>query len=115
MEGLYDGDPVAERFVDETYHGELGPARSRELLAQAAREGIESVPDAPESLRALIEDFNSEPAWLDRALVEEGAAVWRRWAYALGGVGNAGTMDTYTERWLALPLSLSGGYAGDAA
>ena len=48
-------------------------------------------------------------------LVEEGAAVWRRWAYALGAVGNAGTMDTYTESWLALPLSLSGGYAGQRA
>jgi hypothetical protein len=52
---------------------------------------------------------------VDTALVEEGAAVWRRWAYALGAVGNAGTMDTYTEGWLALPLSLSGGYAGDRA
>lgn len=115
MDGLYDGDPIAERFVQETFHGELGPKRSREMLEKAAREGIESVPDAPESLRALIEDFEREPEWLDRDLVEEGAAVWRRWGYALGGVGNAGTMDTYTERWLALPLSLSGGYAGDRA
>ncbi len=35
--------------------------------------------------------------------------------YALGAAGNAGTMDTYTEGALAVPLSLSGGYAGKAA
>lgn len=113
--GLTAGDPIAERFVAETYHGELGAPRARELVERAQRDGIDSVPEAPDSLRALVEDFERIPDWVDRDLVEEGAAVWRRWAYALGAVGNAGTMDTYTESWLALPLSLSGGYAGDRA
>ena len=113
--GLTEGDPIAERFVAETYHGDLGAPAARALVEQAQREGLDAIPDAPESLRALIEDFERLPDWVDTALVEEGAAVWRRWAYALGAVGNAGTMDTYTESWLALPLSLSGGYAGDRA
>lgn len=113
--GLTAGDPVAERFVAETYHGELGARKARELVERAQRDGVESVPDAPESLHALIEDFDRIPDWVDTDLVEQGAAVWRRWAYALGAVGNAGTMDTYTEGWLAMPLSLSGGYAGDRA
>ena len=113
--GLTEGDPIAERFVAETYHGELGAPRARAMVEQAQRGGIDSVADAPESLRALIEDFERIPDWVDTTLVEEGAAVWRRWAYSLGAVGNAGTMDTYTESWLALPLSLSGGYAGDRA
>ena len=113
--GLSAGDPVAERFVAETYHGEIGARRGRELVEQALRVGIENVPEAPDSMLALFADFETVPDWVDSALVEEGAAVWRRWAYALGAVGNAGTMDTYTESWLALPLSLSGGYAGDRA
>ena len=113
--GLTEGDPVAERFVAETYHGELGARKARELVEQALQVGIDNVGEVPESLRALIEDFETIPDWVDTDLVEEGAAVWRRWAYALGAVGNAGTMDTYTESWLALPLSLSGGYAGDRA
>ncbi len=113
--GLTAGDPIAERFVAETYHGELGAPRARELVERAQRDGIDSVAEAPDSLRALMEDFERIPDWVDPDLVEEGAAVWRRWAYALGAVGNAGTMDTYTESWLALPLSLSGGYAGDRA
>lgn len=113
--GLTEGDPIAERFVAETYHGELGARKARELVELAQSGGIENVPDVPASLRALIEDFDRIPAWVDTDLVEQGAAVWRRWAYALGAVGNAGTMDTYTESWLALPLSLSGGYAGERA
>jgi hypothetical protein len=113
--GLSEGDPVAERFVAETYRGELGPGASRDLLDRALEHGIDSVPEAPESMRELFAEFERVPDWVDPALVEEGAAVWRRWGYALGAAGNAGTMDTYTEATLAVPLSLSGGYAGKAA
>ncbi|MCG5434075.1 DUF2236 domain-containing protein [Mycobacterium sp. MYCO198283] len=113
--GLSEGDPVAERFVAETYHGALGARRGRELVERAQRDGIDSVPEAPESMRALFAEFEQVPDWVDRELVEAGAAVWRRWAYALGALGNAGTTDTYTEGWLAVPLSLSGGYAGERA
>jgi hypothetical protein len=115
IDGLTEGDPVAERFVAETYHGALGARRARDLVEQAQRDGIDSVADAPDSMRALFAEFETLPDWVDTDLVEEGAAVWRRWAYALGALGNAGTNDTYTEGWLAVPLSLSGGYAGDRA
>lgn len=113
--GLTEGDPTAERFVAETYHGELGARKARDLVEHAQRDGIDNVADAPDSMRALFEEFERLPDWVDPGLVEEGAAVWRRWAYALGALGNAGTNDTYTEGWLAVPLSLSGGYAGDRA
>lgn len=109
------GDPVAEAFVAQTYHGELGPERSRELLDEALRVGVDNVPDAPDSMRALFAEFETIPDWVDPELIEAGAAVWRRWGYSLGAVGNAGTMDTYTEGSLAVPLSLSGGYAGASA
>lgn len=115
IDGLSEGDPVAEQFVAETYHGEVGAKRARDLVEEAQRVGIDNVPDAPESMRALFAEFEQLPDWVDPELVEEGAAVWRRWAYALGALGNAGTNDTYTEGWLAVPLSLSGGYAGQRA
>jgi ER-bound oxygenase mpaB/B'/Rubber oxygenase, catalytic domain len=115
IDGLNDGDPVAERFVAETYHGELGARQARDLVEKAQRDGIDKVPEAPESMRVLFEEFEQLPDWVVPELVEEGAAVWRRWAYALGALGNAGTNDTYTEGWLAVPLSLSGGYAGRRA
>ncbi|OBF48753.1 oxygenase MpaB family protein [Mycolicibacterium monacense] len=115
IEGLTEGDPTAERFVAETYHGDLGARKARDLVEQAQEQGIDTVPDAPASMRTLFAEFETRPDWLDPDLLEQGAAVWRRWAYALGALGNAGTNDTYTEGWLAVPLSLSGGYAGDRA
>ena len=105
LAGHTAGDPVAERFVAETYHGEMGAERARELLDEALAVGIDGIDDAPETV----------PDWVDPVLIEQGAAVWRRWGYSLGAVGNAGTMDTYTEGSLAIPLSLSGGYAGASA
>lgn len=115
IEGLTEGDPTAERFVAETYHGDLGARKARDLVEQAQEQGIDTVTEAPASMRALFAEFETRPDWLDPDLLEQGAAVWRRWAYALGALGNAGTNDTYTEGWLAVPLSLSGGYAGDRA
>ena len=112
---LDSGDPVAERFVDETFLGPLGPQRSREMLDAALAGTVDDVADAPESMKALFAEFEEVPHWVDRALVEQGAAVWRRWGYTLGSIGNAGTLDAYTEASLAVPLSLSGGYAGDSA
>ena len=115
LAGHTAGDPTAERFVAETYHGALGGERSAALLDEALRVGIDNVPNAPASMKALFAEFETIPDWLDPDLIEQGAAVWRRWGYNLGAVGNAGTMDTYTEGSLAVPLSLSGGYAGASA
>jgi len=112
---LNTGDPVAERFVDETFLGPPGPERSREMVNQALETSVDDVPDAPESMQALFAEFEDIPDWVNPQLVEQGAAVWRRWGYTLGSIGNAGTLDAYTEASLAVPLSLSGGYAGDSA
>lgn len=112
---LTTGDPVAERFVDETFLGDLGPEQSRMLLNKALELGVDQVPEAPDSMRQLFAEFEEIPDWVNPELIEQGAAVWRRWGYTLGAIGNAGTLDTYTEGSLAVPLSLSGGYAGASA
>ncbi|WP_234881055.1 oxygenase MpaB family protein [Mycobacteroides salmoniphilum] len=109
------GDPVAERFVAETIYGELGRERTNELVDRALAGSIEAVPEAPESMRALFAEFENIPEWVDPELIEAGAAVWRRWAYHMGAMANAATMDTYTEGSLAVPLVLAGGYAGQSA
>lgn len=112
-EGLFLGDPVGEAFVAECFTpGRNGPA----LLKQAlTAEGIAGIPDAPASLRALFAEFDAVPSWVDRALVEEGAAIWRRWGTDLFAFAGAETLEMYTETAVALPLSLTGGYAGDNA
>lgn len=114
-EDLYAGDPVAERFVDEVFFGPAGHSAGRRLLDQALDSGIDSVPGAPESMRALFIELETVPDWVDRDLVEQGAAVWRRWGTMLFSVAGAITLEIYTEGAVAVPLSLAGGYAGDNA
>ncbi len=113
---LYSGDPpIAERFVEDVYHGETGPTRAREMLDVALADGIDAVPDAPASMRALFEEFESVPDWVRPELVEQGAAIWRRWGTMLFSFAGAETLEIYTEAAVATPLSLAGGYAGDNA
>ncbi|MGY1869066.1 oxygenase MpaB family protein [Nocardia gipuzkoensis] len=114
-EDLFTGDPVAERFVAEVMHGEIGPQAGRRMLETALTQGIDAVPDAPESMRALFEEFETVPEWVVPELVEQGAAIWRRWGTMLFSFAGAETLEMYTEAAVATPLSLAGGYAGDSA
>ncbi len=83
--GLNEGDPVAERFVAETYHGALGARKARDLIEKAQREGIDNVADAPESMRALFDEFEQLPDWVvprirrrrRRRLAPLGVCIWR--------------------------------------
>ncbi|KRC46495.1 MULTISPECIES: oxygenase MpaB family protein [unclassified Nocardioides] len=72
--------------------GKIEMAQFRQALAG----GIGSVPDAPPALVEFFAEVQAEPDWLDRALVEEGAAVMRR----LG----------QNAQDVLLQLSLVGGY-----
>lgn len=112
---LFSGDPVAERFVDEVYHGETGPTKTRRLLNRALTDGIDSLENAPASMRELFAEFETVPDWVDPGLVEQGAAVWRRWGTMLFSFAGAETLQIYTESAVATPLSLAGGYAGHNA
>jgi hypothetical protein len=114
-EDLFTGDPVAERFVAEVFFGEIGHRRGREMLMQALEHGVDSVPDAPASMKQLFAEFETVPEWVDPELVRRGAEVWRRWGTMLFSVAGVITLEIYTEAAVALPLSLAGGYAGDNA
>ncbi|WP_345496240.1 oxygenase MpaB family protein [Nocardia callitridis] len=114
-EDLFAGDPVAERFVAEVMHGPTGAAEGRRLLEIAVTDGIEAVQDAPEAMRALFAEFESVPDWVRPELVEQGAAIWRRWGTMLFSFAGAETLEMYTEAAVATPLSLAGGYAGASA
>ncbi|MDT4917029.1 MAG: hypothetical protein QOH89_1729, partial [Pseudonocardiales bacterium] len=110
----YDTDPVAEAFVADVYD-ELGAKAGRRMLDQALEHGVDAVPDAPESMRALFAEFETPPAWLEPDLVERGARVFRRWGTAVFKFATASTLEMYTESSIAKPLSLSGGYTGNRA
>lgn len=63
---------------------------------QALEHGLASVPDAPPALAAFFTELETEPAWVDRARIEDGARVFRR----LG----------QNAQDVLLQLSLVGGY-----
>ena len=112
--GYYDADPVAEAFVDEVYGG-LGSKVGRKMLDQAIEHGFESVPDAPESMQRLFDEFERPPEWLDPAKVEHGAALFRRFGPSVFSFAGVETLLGYTESSIVKPLSFTGGYAGDSA
>jgi hypothetical protein len=114
---MWTGDPVAERFVDEVMLAPQGdgPRAARNLLDRALAEGFDAIPDAPPAMAALFGEFEEPPQWVDPALVERGASIWRRWGTDLFRIAGAETLEMYTESAVAVPLSLAGGYAGENA
>lgn len=65
-------------------------------VRQALELGIAAVPDAPLALREFFDEVETEPAWLDRDLLDQGARVLR-------GLGQ-------NAQDVLLQLSLIGGY-----
>lgn len=107
----YDADPTCEAFVDEVYLAR-GSAAGRAMLERALDGGVEAVPDAPASLRALFDDIEHDPAWVDWALVERGARVFRGYGTDVFRFAGAITLEGYAESSVAKPLALTGAYAG---
>jgi len=107
----YDADPLAEAVVDELYLGR-DPGTGRRFLEAALAGGVDAVPDAPASLRALFADLDRDPPWLDRARVAHGARVFRRYGADVFRFAGAITLAGYAENSVAKPLALTGAYAG---
>jgi len=110
----YDADPIAEAFVDEVYLGR-GSSAGRAMLELALARGVDAVPDAPASLRALFADIERDPPWLDWDRVERGARAFRRYGTAVFRFAGAITLEGYAESSVAKPLALTGAYAGATA
>ncbi|MDI9896855.1 oxygenase MpaB family protein [Rhodococcus sp. IEGM 1381] len=112
-DSLFRGDAVAENFVDEVLAAD--PTAGRALLDRALVEGIDALDDVPASMQVLFDEFETLPDWVRPEVVEQGAAIWRRWGTMLFAVAGGITLEMYTEAAVATPLSLAGGYAGDNA
>jgi hypothetical protein len=112
--GYYDADPVAEAFVDEVYLGRSAN-EGRRMLEQALSDGVDTVADAPESMRRLFAEAERDPEWLDPERVAIGAKVFRRLGPSAFSFAGATTLLAYTENAIVKPLALTGAYAGDTA
>lgn len=113
-EGYYEADPVAEAFIDEVMIPR-GQAEGRRMVDLALESGVDSVPDAPASLRRLFEEQERAPSWVDRRVVEQGARVFRRFGTHMYSFAGAITLEGYRESSVAKPLAFTGAYAGESA
>lgn len=94
---MSERDELGARLADAIRLRAGAPGRvEMSQLRTAMAHGIAAVPDAPPALAAFFAEVETEPEWLDRALVEEGARVFRR----LG----------QNAQDVLLQLSLVGGY-----
>jgi len=107
----YDADPACEAFVDDVYLT-AGSKVGRAMLEGALAGGVDAVPDAPPSLRALFADLERDPPWLDWDRVERGARAFRRFGTAVFRFAGAITLEGYSENSVAKPLALTGAYTG---
>lgn len=95
-DSLFHGDPVAENFVDEVFAAD--PKAGRALLDRALVEGIDALDDVPASMRVLFDEFETLPEWVRPELVEQGAAIWRRWGTMLFAVAGGITSRCTPKR-----------------
>ncbi len=75
-EFLRRSDPLAEAVMDE--FARLPENEWRAMLDLALAKGIETVPNAPEPLRALFRQLESVPFWVDQERCNLGGATFLR-------------------------------------
>ena len=110
MLGDVVADPYASLMAERSFKGLI------DMLKQACREGIESVPDAPPELEAFIASMEDAPDWLDMDLVREGARVERiPMAFLSPFVTRGAFVATFLNTYAALPMALTGTLGGKKA
>ncbi|GAA3966674.1 oxygenase MpaB family protein [Gordonia caeni] len=72
---LMAGDPLMDEFAD--WMSTQDSALVRPLFEQALARGIDSVENAPAPLRALFDELESVPEWVDADQLETAAAAMR--------------------------------------
>lgn len=74
-EALTIGDRPMDELVEWMYAAGMGKVRP--LFDQALEHGIDSIPDAPEPLRAFFTAVEKPPAWVDWKRIELGERIFQ--------------------------------------
>lgn len=113
VDGMWRGDDLADAFVAD--FATLGHGRGMRLLRQACRQGIDAVPDAPASLRALFAQLDATPAWVDLAAIDRDSEHIGRYTRQSGIVlGAASLVGGYANSVASRPLAMTGRYVESA-
>ncbi len=107
LPSLLRSDPLADAVA--TDFAELGRTRARTLLDQALSGGIDAATGAPASLRALFEQLDHVPVWVDWRAIDRAADVLFRTGLFGGTVLGAKSLVTgYCSPGGNKPLVLTG-------
>src|ERR1700689_1828730 len=102
------GDPVADAYA--ALIPQYGFQRLVTLLKAACDHGLENVPSAPPELGSFIGEMEKFPGWLDAKLIEQGARIERNaFAHSAPFIIRGGLIATFTNKYTALPMVLTGG------
>ncbi len=113
VEGTLQGDPLADAVAADA--ARLGRGTVMRAVGTALRDGIEAVPDAPDSVRALFAELDDVPAWVDHDQLDRAGDHLARHSLQLGLVlAAASLMVGYTNPAAARPLILTGRLVGNA-
>lgn len=113
LAAMWRGDELADAFVAD--FATVGHGRAMRMLRTACRDGIDAVPDAPESLRALFVQLDATPAWLDIPAIERASRFTSRYSRASGiALGAASLVSGYANSAASRPLEMTGRYIENA-
>ena len=107
LPSLMRSDPLADAVAHD--FASLGQTKSRTLLDLVLREGITAAPHAPQSVRALFEQLDHVPVWVDWSAVDRASDVLFRTGLFGGAVLGAKSLITgYCSPGGNKPLVFSG-------
>ncbi|HEY9313719.1 oxygenase MpaB family protein [Williamsia sp.] len=107
LDAMWSADPLADAVAADTFTGTSGTAAVRAALVG----DVESVTDAPTSLRELFAFLDDEPEWVDHTRLDHAADVLVRHTAALGIVLGAASLVRGAGNTIAgKPLALTGRY-----
>jgi hypothetical protein len=113
LEGMWLGDPLADACADDA--ARIGRGRYMRMLREALADGIRSVPDAPDSLRALFAELDEVPDWADLAAIDLGVRDIARYSRQTGiALGAASLLAGYANPTASRPLEMTGRYIESA-
>lgn len=103
---LWRTDPLADAVMED--FARLPEGEWRAMLEAALERGIDAVPQAPASLRALFAQLETVPAWLDRDRCNLGGATFLRCRLGFAALALLSLPLIYSWPCGNKPLALSG-------
>lgn len=112
---LWEYDALADEVVQDIFV-KMGFRAGGMLLEKVLNEGINSVPEAPPSLKRMFAEIEPTPEWVDWDLLETGAAFCRRTgAFSLLVLRNYCLMGGYESAAINKALVFTGALKKGAA